>query len=309
MPSPAFQLYVNDFLGSPKVMRMNTTEVGALTLLLLLEWQEVGFEYDEDDLSRWCRLTVPAFKKVWKLVGKCFEEKDGRFFSPRLQQEREKQAAWREKSSKGGKKSAEARTKDAATTLEPPLTPSPNTPLPSSTPLPVTTNNTSTTRVREALLDEPSRTAFDLLISQVPEPHIWAGEIAAVLDGMPGHHHLTPEKLGVAIKDFVAAGKVPNASLRQFRRYLEGIKLEIASPAVVTNEIEQFWAVLKSSNIHYSPSRDAFESDLAKLVGEGVVTDASDFERRLKQCDVRFLQGAPDSVALRHISQRWKVAA
>lgn len=303
MPSPAFQLYVNDLLGSPKVMRMNTTEVGALMLLLLLEWQEVGFEYDEEDLARWCRLTVPAFKKAWKLVGKCFEEKHGRFISPRLEQEREKQAAWREKSSKGGKKSAQARTKDASTTAQPPLPRSPNIPLPSSTPLLVTTKNTSTTRVREALPDEPARAAFDLLLTQVQQPEMWAAEIGASLDGMAGHHQLTPEQMGRAIKDFVMAGKGPNSSLRQFRRYLEGVKLEKPS-TVLDDEAASFWEILKSSGIHHATSKEQLDFYLDKLKREGVVEDADAFIAKLKLCDLRQLRGAPDAPAIRHIAER-----
>ena len=143
MKSPAFQVYVNDFLGSAKVGMMNTEEIGAYWLLLFLDWQEHGFVYNEQQLSRWTRLTPARFRKAWVALAPCFEEgEDGRLHSPRLQKEREKQEAWREKSAKGGKKSGEARLKggsvngsDLVRTNAQPKT---NIPLPLPSPLPVT---------------------------------------------------------------------------------------------------------------------------------------------------------------------------
>lgn len=107
--SPAFQIYPNDFLGSAKVGMMSTEEIGAYWLLLLLDWQEGGFVFEERSLSRWCKLTLARFRKAWEAIRPCFVERDGRLFNPRLEKEREKQAEWRRKSSEGGKKSAETR--------------------------------------------------------------------------------------------------------------------------------------------------------------------------------------------------------
>lgn len=100
---------MNDFLGSAKVGMMSTEEIGAYWLLLFLEWQEVGFVYNEHQLARWCRLTPARFRKAWATISPCFVESDGRLVSPRLEKERAKQQEWRDKSSKGGQTSARAR--------------------------------------------------------------------------------------------------------------------------------------------------------------------------------------------------------
>jgi 5-methylcytosine-specific restriction endonuclease McrA len=102
--SPAFQLYPNDFLGSAKVGMMTTEEIGAYLLLLLLDWQEDGFDYQAPRLARWCRLPTARFTKAWGAIGPCFTaDAAGRLRNPRLERERIKQADWREKSSNGGK--------------------------------------------------------------------------------------------------------------------------------------------------------------------------------------------------------------
>ena len=44
MKSPAFQFYVNDFLGSAKVGMMSTEEIGAYLLLLLLDWSHASLD-------------------------------------------------------------------------------------------------------------------------------------------------------------------------------------------------------------------------------------------------------------------------
>jgi uncharacterized protein YdaU (DUF1376 family) len=125
--SPAFQFYPNDFLGSGKVLRMSTEEVGCYLLLLLYDWNETGFAYDVKDLAQVTRLTTRKFEAAWKRVGPCFVERDGRWFNPRLELERTRQAEWREKSSKGGKASAQAKANQqvnqTSTTVQPPTQP------------------------------------------------------------------------------------------------------------------------------------------------------------------------------------------
>ncbi len=146
MKSPAFQVYVNDFLGSAKVGMMSTEEIGAYWLLLFLDWQEIGFVFEERSLSRWCRLTPSRFKRAWVALKPCFVDVEGRLMSPRLQKEREKQAEWRAKSAKGGRKSGEARAKGGSQMVEPTPQPNGNTPLP----LPLQVTTTATTSVGAA---------------------------------------------------------------------------------------------------------------------------------------------------------------
>lgn len=108
--SPAFQTYVNDFLGSAKVRVMTTAEFGAYWFLLFLDWQEGGFTYDEPHLAEWCKMTQPQFKRAWeRILHRCFIGHDGRLWNPRLERERVKQLAWREKSASGGRKGAATR--------------------------------------------------------------------------------------------------------------------------------------------------------------------------------------------------------
>jgi uncharacterized protein YdaU (DUF1376 family) len=161
--SPAFQTYVNDFLGSPKVGVMSVEEFGAYWFLLFLDWQEGGFVFNEDRLAKWCRMSTKRFRKAWdNILSECFVEHDGRFWSPRLERERTKQADWREKSAKGGKASGEARAKGGSAT---PGAPS-NTPLPLPLPLPSpgTTKDQTTTDMSDGadelvLIELPTTTA------------------------------------------------------------------------------------------------------------------------------------------------------
>lgn len=102
--SPAFQFYPSNFLGSPKVRAMNAAQVGVYWLLCCIEWEHDGFTIeDAQECAESVAVTAKAFDAMWAKLSRCFVERNGRFFSPRLDQEREKQASWRRKSSKGGK--------------------------------------------------------------------------------------------------------------------------------------------------------------------------------------------------------------
>lgn len=155
--SPAFQMYVNDFLGSAKVGMMNAQEIGIYTMLLFLDWQECGFAFDNEELSRWCRVTPAEFSQAWKIIGKCFQKKRGRMFSPRLELERGKQAAWREKSAKGGRANKEGWLKGGSTVVNEWH----STPLPS--PSPITTKQPMSPKGDEYTAD------FDLLWKAYPK--------------------------------------------------------------------------------------------------------------------------------------------
>lgn len=113
--APAFQFYPDRFMGLSGVMSPLETHV--YVWLLCLDWNQSGFVENERELARWCRITVPEFRKAWPAVRRCFQEREGRVYDPHLEKERIKQTKWREKSSAGGKKSAESR-KRGSTTLE-----------------------------------------------------------------------------------------------------------------------------------------------------------------------------------------------
>lgn len=100
--SPAFQFYPDDFLGSSKVAVMSAEEVGIYLLLLCYDWNETGIEWAPEDLARYCRTTEERFMTAWeKRLKRCFVERDGRWWNPRLEREREKQSAWKKKCAAG----------------------------------------------------------------------------------------------------------------------------------------------------------------------------------------------------------------
>ena len=92
--SPAFQFYPDDFLGSSKVGVMSAREIGIYVLLLCMDWNGHGIAYNPRLLARYCRVTEAEFLEAWEAVGPCFEERDGKLWNPRLEREREKQAAF-----------------------------------------------------------------------------------------------------------------------------------------------------------------------------------------------------------------------
>jgi len=109
MNSPAFQFYAADYLADVNVQLMTLEEEGCYIRLLSFCWREGSIPSDEALLSR---LSKGASTTVVRVVAKCFNqhpEDASRLIHPRLEQEREKQRIWREKSVEGGRKSAEKR--------------------------------------------------------------------------------------------------------------------------------------------------------------------------------------------------------
>lgn len=90
--SPAFQFYPDDFLGSPSVAVMTPTEIGVYVLLLCMDWNGNGISYNPKLLARYCRMSEAEFVEAWAVVGPCFVERDGKWYNPRLERERDKQA-------------------------------------------------------------------------------------------------------------------------------------------------------------------------------------------------------------------------
>ena len=93
------------------VQNMNMEEVGVYVYLLFADWLEGGIPDDLTVVEGWLKHRCTTVKSVAKPWEKFTLIKDGRRFNKRLNQEREKQQLWREKSSRGGKKSADARRK------------------------------------------------------------------------------------------------------------------------------------------------------------------------------------------------------
>lgn len=106
--SPAFQFYVKDFLTDDKVAVMNLEQIGAYTKLLCYCWNNNGLTNEQEELKEMCG-NPENWDKIWKKVGKCFYENNGKLYNKRLDKEREKQKYWKEKSKEGGIKSGKTR--------------------------------------------------------------------------------------------------------------------------------------------------------------------------------------------------------
>ncbi len=112
--SPAFQFYPKDFIMDDKVAVMNLEQIGAYIKLLCYCWNNNGLPTDEEELKEMCG-NPENWEKIWKKVGRCFYENNGKLYNKRLDKEREKQKFWKEKSKEGGIKSGKTRREKART--------------------------------------------------------------------------------------------------------------------------------------------------------------------------------------------------
>lgn len=106
--SPAFQFYPKDFLMDDKVAVMNLEQIGAYMKLLCYCWNNNGLPGDEEELKEMCG-NPQNWDKIWKKVGKCFYKNSGKLYNKRLDEEKQKQKHWKEKSKEGGIKSGKIR--------------------------------------------------------------------------------------------------------------------------------------------------------------------------------------------------------
>ena len=110
--SPAFQFYPGDWLSSAKIACMTLEQEGAYHRLLCYDWMKDGIPDDDSELASLSKMGEGWLKGGSTVLRKCFQphpDKPGFLTNERLQQEREKQAVWREKSRKGGVNSAQLR--------------------------------------------------------------------------------------------------------------------------------------------------------------------------------------------------------
>lgn len=153
---PAFQFYADDFLGG--VGDMTCEEVGAYIRLLCHQWNKGGLVNDDDRLqimAGQCQASALATAKT--KFGVCG---DGLLRNARLELERSKQTAYREKQAENGAKRWGSDAKpNAKPNAKPVPSHMPNGCPPSPSPSP-SSNNTNTRRsapvvVFPPLLDNP----------------------------------------------------------------------------------------------------------------------------------------------------------
>lgn len=113
--SPAFQMYPADFFADRHVLVMCCEDVGAYVQLMFSAWLEGALPDDVEELAAIAKMPVDRFRISWeKRIARCFEQReDGMWVHPRLEKERAKQQAFREKRIKAGKASAESRSTHA----------------------------------------------------------------------------------------------------------------------------------------------------------------------------------------------------
>ena len=107
--SPAFQFYAAEYLADEDVQLMTLEEEGCYIRLLAYCWREGSIPSDLEKLSRLCK---GASTIVVRVVLNCFYQdptNTARMLHKRLEVERVKQREWKEKSARGGRKSAEVR--------------------------------------------------------------------------------------------------------------------------------------------------------------------------------------------------------
>lgn len=110
--APAFMFYASDFLSDENVAVMSNEELGCYIKLICYAWREGSIPADPMKIARLCGERPDHMEMLWLQIEPCFRdhpEIPGRLVQPRLEKERERQAANRESRSKTGKMGAEAR--------------------------------------------------------------------------------------------------------------------------------------------------------------------------------------------------------
>lgn len=115
---PAFQIYPADFYMD--TISWSSEDLGVYLRLLFCEWLNGPLDFNAKKLAKIGQISDKKWAKSWQIVGQKFAMNgNGKLINKRLEREREKQQLWREKSSLGGKKSAERR----ARVVQPPYQP------------------------------------------------------------------------------------------------------------------------------------------------------------------------------------------
>jgi uncharacterized phage protein (TIGR02220 family) len=127
---PAFQFYADDFIGG--TVTMTHEERGLYILLLCLQWTQGSIS--PDDAARLgSTLVKPSLNRV---LTKFQPDCDGLLKNRRLEAERDKQIAFRERQARAGEASAKARFNRGSTVVQPEGQPKLNSPSPSPSPSP-----------------------------------------------------------------------------------------------------------------------------------------------------------------------------
>jgi len=120
--APAFQFYPKDFLSDVNVAMMSMEELGCYIKLLCVCWINQAVPAEPDRLATICGMDRERFAAAWPQLRHCFVETDGLLRHPRLDSERAKQDAYRQKRAVSGRVGGSARSRVNATTKHTPST-------------------------------------------------------------------------------------------------------------------------------------------------------------------------------------------
>lgn len=87
-PRAYFPFYPADFWGSERVSLMSMEAVGLYLMMLSREWQSGSASADPVYWKRFAGDRIQDFDSTWGEVLPCFEERDGRLYNKRLEEER-----------------------------------------------------------------------------------------------------------------------------------------------------------------------------------------------------------------------------
>jgi uncharacterized protein YdaU (DUF1376 family) len=166
---PAFQFYVDDFIGGTATMSHD--ERGFYILALCVQWSKGGINNDE--FARLGRgLVEPSINHV---KTKFEVGADGLLRNRRLEEERAKQKAFRERCAEAGRRSVEGRLKKPSRVVQPMGEPNGNTPI-SDLHSPISikkeNGNSLSSETLEPRIDPPSPAPPDIR-DRIPGIHTW----------------------------------------------------------------------------------------------------------------------------------------
>ncbi len=116
--SPAYQYYAADF--EMDTADWTVDEVGIYQRLLNYEWVNGALPDDLSKLARIVRISLQKMKSKWPILEHKFSKNgEGKLVNRRMEEERENQLIWREKSRLGGIKSGMSKRRVVQRVVEP----------------------------------------------------------------------------------------------------------------------------------------------------------------------------------------------
>lgn len=180
MKSPAFQFYPTDYLGSQRVQMLSLEEEGAYIRLICYCWQHGSIPADPDKCAR--LIGKGSSTTLARVVQAMFVNSDNpeELRHDRLDEQRDKQAAWKQKCSDGGKKSAESRSNSKGSSTNLPRVVEKYLELNGNIPTPIPTPTPTPTPIPDPIPDSSNSPEPKRRKKALPITDEWLTEIQAV---------------------------------------------------------------------------------------------------------------------------------